>query len=55
MCKLEELETLIEQLRIKMYKVAEDKVYTNPEVIKASQELDAVLVKYQHLCRQQKQ
>jgi len=55
MCKLEELENLIEQLRIKMYKVAEDKAYTNPEVVKVSEELDAVLVKYQNIYRQQKE
>lgn len=53
MSELEELEKLIEQLRNKMHKVAENKAYTDPEVVKVSQELDILLVKYQKLCKWQ--
>ncbi|OCZ49847.1 aspartyl-phosphate phosphatase Spo0E family protein [Dehalobacter sp. TeCB1] len=39
----------IEKLRSKMAKVKNGKAFTHPEVVKASQELDIVLNKYQEL------
>jgi len=47
MSELEELIKQIEELRLNMIKIKKDKSYTDPEVIVASQELDAVLDKYQ--------
>ena len=45
--ELEELIKQIEELRLNMIKIKEGKSYTDPEVIIASQELDAVLDEYQ--------
>jgi hypothetical protein len=47
MPELEELIRQIEELRLNMIKIKEGKSYTDPEVVAASQELDAVLDKYQ--------
>ncbi|GEM_PF-481558 len=47
--KLDELITQIEELRSSMIKTKEGRSYTDPEVIAASQELDAVLDKYQEM------
>lgn len=49
MSELEELIKQIEELRLSMIKIKEGKSYTDPEVIVASQELDAVLDKYQEM------
>lgn len=49
MSELKELIKEIESLRSKMIKLKEGKSYLDPEVIVASQELDAVLDKYQEL------
>ncbi len=48
---MSELEKLINQieLRSRMINIKEDRSYTDPEVITASQELDAVLNKYQEM------
>jgi len=47
--ELEELIRQIEELRLSMIKIKEGKSYTDPEVITASQMLDAVLDKYQEM------
>ena len=47
MSELKELIKEIESLRSKMIKIKEGKSYLDPEVVAASQELDAVLDKYQ--------
>jgi hypothetical protein len=44
--KIEEFEKEIEDLRLNMVKVKEGKLYTDPEVVVASQELDGVMDKY---------
>ena len=49
MSELEELIKQIEELRLSMIKIKEGKSYTDPEVISASQMLDAVLDKYQDM------
>lgn len=49
MSELEELIKRIEELRSHMIKVKEGKSYTDPEVVSASQELDAVLDEYQKM------
>ena len=46
---LKELIKEIEELRLSMIKIKEGKSYTDPEVIAASQTLDAVLDKYQEM------
>ena len=46
MSELEELIKQIEELRQSMIKIKEGKSYTDPKVVAASQELDAVLNKY---------
>ena len=46
---LEKLIKQIEQLRLNMIKIKEGRSYTDPEVITASQELDAVLNKYHEM------
>lgn len=47
--ELEELIQQIEKLRSDMIKITEGKSYTDPEVVAASQKLDAVLDKYQEM------
>jgi len=47
--ELEELIKQIEELRLNMIKIKEGKSYTDPGVVAASQELDAVLNKYQEM------
>ena len=54
MSELEELIKQIEELRLRMIKTKEGKSYTNPEVITASQELDAVLNKYHEIMMKNK-
>lgn len=49
MSELEELIKQIEELRASMVKIKEGRSYTDPEVITASQMLDAVLDKYQEM------
>ena len=49
MSELQELIKQIEELRSTMIKLKEGKSYTDPEVITASQMLDAVLDKYQEM------
>ncbi len=54
MSEQEELIKQIEHLRLRMIKTKEGKSYTDPEVITASQELDAVLNKYQEMMMKNK-
>lgn len=49
MLELKELIKQIEKLRLSMIKIKEGKSYSDPEVVAASQELDAVLDKYQEM------
>lgn len=48
MSSLREIEGRIQELRAKLYKIAQDKQLTDPEVIAASQKLDQVLNEYEH-------
>ena len=50
---IEDLIRHIEELRRNLIKIKEGRTYTDPEVIKASQELDQVLDKYQEIIRKQ--
>lgn len=47
MSELEEILKSIEELRVKLNKLAKNKSLTDPEVISASQMLDALLNEYQ--------
>ena len=47
MLEIEELIKRIEELRLNMIKVKEGRSFTDSEVVAASQELDAVIDKYQ--------
>ena len=47
--EIEKLLKQIEELRFYMIKIKEGKTYTDPEVVAASQELDAILDKYQEI------
>lgn len=49
MSELHELIKQIEELRVRLLKIKAGKSYTDPEVVAASQDLDAVLNKYQVL------
>ena len=51
---LEELIKQIEELRSSMINIKEGRSYTDPEVITSSQELDAVLNKYQEMMMRNK-
>lgn len=46
-----ELQEMIEKLRTELYHIAQGKVLTDPEVIRASQMLDVLLVEYQKMIR----
>ena len=54
MSELKELIKQIESLRAKMIYIQEGASYSDPEVVAASQKLDAVLDKYQVLLRKYK-
>ena len=49
MDEIEEIERLIEELRTCLHVRAEGKCFTDPEVVKASQELNEMLNKYNRL------
>ena len=49
MSELKKLIKEIKSLRSKMIKIKEGKSYSDPEVVAASQELDAVFDKYQEM------
>ena len=49
MSEIEELIKRIEESRLNMIKAKEGRSYSDPEVVAASQELDAVLDKYQEM------
>ena len=49
MSEIEELIKRIEKLRLNMIKAKEGRSYTDQEVVATSQELDAVLDKYQEM------
>jgi stage 0 sporulation regulatory protein len=51
MSKLQEISKTIAELRAKLNKIAEGKNMTDPEVVAASQMLDAVLNEYQKLMK----
>jgi hypothetical protein len=46
---MSELEKIIEELRLDLYRVAEGRSCSDPEVVAVSQKLDVVLDKYQRL------
>ena len=46
---MSELEKIIEELRLDLYRVAEGRSCSDPEVVAVSQKLDVVLNKYQRL------
>lgn len=52
--ELNEIEKAIEKLRAKLHGVSMGRLLTDPKVIKASEELDILLVKYQKLIRDKK-
>jgi len=49
MSEIEELVNRIEELRLNLIKATEGRIYTDPEVISTSHELDDVLDKYQEM------
>lgn len=49
MSDLSELQEKIEELRKRLNDLAIGKQFTDPEILKASQELDVLLVKYQKI------
>ncbi len=46
---LDTLKGEINGLRMKMYKIAMEKTFSNPEVVQISQFLDTKIIKYQQL------
>jgi Spo0E like sporulation regulatory protein. len=50
--EIEELIKQIEELRLNMIKIKEGKTLTDPEVVAASQMLDAILNEYYKLLKQ---
>ena len=54
MSKLKDLNKEIEYLRSKMISITEGKYFSHPEVVAASQDLDAVLDKYQVMLQKYK-
>ncbi|AIF52959.1 aspartyl-phosphate phosphatase Spo0E family protein [Pelosinus sp. UFO1] len=51
MSDLTSLQEMIEKLRTELYKISQEKLLTDPEVVRASQMLDVLLVEYQKLLR----
>lgn len=49
MDNIQEMEKIIEELRAQLHKIADGRCFTDPEVIKASQELDQKLNEYERL------
>lgn len=49
MAELIEIRAMIEQLRAKMNEIALGKTLTDPEVVRASQLLDVLLIEYQKM------
>ncbi len=49
LAELIEIREMIEQLRSKMTEIAHGKILTDPEVIRASQLLDVLLIEYQKM------
>ena len=47
--ELIELQEMIETLRTKLHTISQGKSLTDPELIRASQELDVLLVEYQKM------
>ncbi|MBP2642468.1 MAG: Spo0E like sporulation regulatory protein [Firmicutes bacterium] len=52
MAELKEILNIIEGLREKLGKMSKEKALTDPEVVSASQMLDAVLNEYQKLMKE---
>ncbi|GBG56330.1 hypothetical protein SPFL3102_00459 [Sporomusaceae bacterium FL31] len=44
---IRQIETIIQELRARLHEIASKRSLTDPEVIKASQELDEMLIKYE--------
>lgn len=51
MSELTEIEEAIERLRTKLHGVSMGRLLTDPKVIKVSEELDVLLVRYQKMLR----
>ncbi|WP_110956419.1 aspartyl-phosphate phosphatase Spo0E family protein [Anaerosinus massiliensis] len=54
MSDLDEVLKSIEELRSKLNKIAEGRALTDPQVVSASQNLDALLNEYQRLIKDRK-
>ncbi|MDF2572789.1 MAG: Sporulation stage 0, Spo0E-like regulatory phosphatase [Sporomusa sp.] len=52
MNQIEELSEIIEKLRLRLHETSHGKCFTDPEVIRVSQELNKLLNEYQNLIRQ---
>jgi hypothetical protein len=46
------LQEMIEKLRTELYAISKEKSLTDPEVVRASQMLDVLLVEYQKMLRE---
>lgn len=44
---IRQIEIIIQELRARLHQIAGKKSLTDPEVVKASQELDKMLIKYE--------
>lgn len=44
---IRQIEIIIQELRARLHNIARERSLTDPEVVKASQELDAMLIKYE--------
>lgn len=52
MNEVQEVEDIIDKLRMRLHETASGRSFTDPEVVKASQELDKMLNEYQRLLTQ---
>ncbi|HOJ78847.1 MAG TPA: aspartyl-phosphate phosphatase Spo0E family protein [Bacillota bacterium] len=53
-CDIDALKQQIQELRQKLKEIAENKSFTDPEVVGASQMLDVLLNEYERLLRKKK-
>lgn len=49
MNRIQEIESIIEKLRTRLHDTAQGRCFTDPEVVKASQELNKMLNEYERL------
>lgn len=49
MDQIQEIEHIIEKLRTRLHETAQGRCFTDPEVVKASQELNQMLNRYEQL------